>query len=346
MGKKYFGYVSMPFGEKNGFDFDAFFTNKIFSAGSLTPKSNIIIFREDTSLEAPWKKSQLHLERVRRQKGIATHHETQLRQAIQDNIIAADFIIAVLTTLNPNVMLEVGYAQALNKVIIYLVAEDEFRGLPGNLHNLKRLHVYVVGEDLRFNLNLRIQEALSTIKDLKEQEGEGGHGISTYFHSRQSIHLWREFEKAQNRIWIITTNLTTVNANFIDAIVEALHKNPELEVKILTSDPDNDFIGPRANQLGEDETGYRKELEGSLQSIHAKLKKYKNCTIKTYKDFPVQIWHLVDDYLYIGQSSLLRRSRHNCVFGIQTNIKGVMDTYLRHFEVLWENSTPTIVKYG
>ena len=80
------------------------------------------------------------------------------------------------------------------------------------------------------------------------------------------------------------------------------------------------------------------ELQGSLESIRAKLRKYKNCKVRTYKDFPVQLWHLIDGNIYVGQSSLVRRTRHNCVFGISTDTEGVKETYLDHFDRLWENA--------
>jgi len=338
---KYFGYVSIPFGVKKDGDFDDFFKNSIFPAPTVAiNETDVMLFREDSSVQAPWKKSQHHIDKVEKLLGPSKIHETQLRQSIQENIIASDFVVAVLTGLNPNVMLEVGFAQALDKIIIYLIKKDQYKDtMPSNLGNLKRLHLYSDEEDLKYNLYNRIQEALSTLEAERNNDLQLGGSDLRYFKSRQSIHLWRYFEKAKKRIWILTTNLSTVNANFIDSIVNSVNKNQNLEVKILTSDPENDYIGPRAKQLGEDEMGYRMELQGSLQSIHAKFQKYKKCEIRTYTDFPVQLWHLVDDYLYVGQSSLVRRTRHNCVYGINVEIEGVKETYLDHFEKLWENSS-------
>lgn len=341
---KYFGYVSIPFGIKNGIDFDELFRSNIFPAPTIaTNESNVQLYREDSSIQAPWISSAKHISKVESLIGPSSIHETQLRQSIQENIVASDFVVAILTGLNPNVMLEVGFAQAMKKIIIYLMRKDQYKDtMPSNLGNLKRLHLYGDDEDLKLNLYNRIQEAIIALEVQRNNELKLGGIDLNYFQSRMRIHLWRQFENAKKRIWILTTNLTTVNANFIDSIVVAVDKNPSVEVKILTSDPENEYIGPRAKQLGEDELGYKMELQGSLQSINAKFQKYKNCEIKTYTDFPVQLWHLVDDYLYVGQSSLVRRTRHNCVYGINVEVEGVKETYLDHFERLWESSsTPT-----
>jgi hypothetical protein len=345
---EYFGYVSIPFGIKNGINFDELFKSDIFPAPTAAiNQSNVQLFREDTSIQAPWKSSVKHVLKVDSVIGPSRIHETQLRQSIQENIAASDFVVAVLTGLNPNVMLEVGFAQAMKKIIIYLMRKDQHKDImPSNLGNLKRLHLYGDDEDLKLNLYYRIQEAISALEDQRNSELKIGGIDLNYFKSRISIDLWRQFENVKKRIWILTTNLTTVNANFIDSIVVAVNKNPLIEVKILTSDPENEYIGPRAKQLGENELGYKMELQGSLQSIIAKFQKFKKCEIKTYTDFPVQLWHLVDDYLYVGQSSLLRRTRHNCVYGINVEVEGVKETYLDHFERLWDgSSTPKMKNY-
>ncbi|MCP5104528.1 MAG: hypothetical protein GY950_14175, partial [bacterium] len=156
-----------------------------------------------------------------------------------------------------------------------------------------------------------------------------------YFFFSFSIGLEGKFTNAKEVIQILTTNLVTVSANYIDAIIHAVQLRDNLKVMILTSDPENQFIDPRAHQLVEDTIGYKMELQGSLVAIQAKLKKYKNCEVRTYNDFPVQLWHRIDEKIFIGQSSLVRRTRHNCAFGISVDIPEIKDTYLDHFDRLW-----------
>jgi len=104
----YIGYVATPFATKGGVDFDRLFTKAIYPSPNVaTGSSNVRLFREDGG-RPQWEKH--HLARIEHFRGGYQTYEWQLRQAIQDNIIGSDFIIAVLTNFNPNVMLEVGFA--------------------------------------------------------------------------------------------------------------------------------------------------------------------------------------------------------------------------------------------
>lgn len=332
----YIGYVSTPFGTKGGVDFDALFTQAIYlSPAVATGSSDVMLFRED-SQRPPWQSH--HLARIEQFRGGYQTFEWQLRQSIQDNIIGSDFIIAVLTGFNPNVMLEVGFAQAQRKIIVYVLQADQFQDMPANLANLKRLQLYKSMENLKVNLYNRIQEVIDDLGRQSNEIRRRGGPFFEYYVNRDAIGLVQKFSNAQKRIQILSTNLTTVSVNYIDAIVSAVTKSPDLTVKILTSDPANEFIAPRADQLREDKKGYQMELQGSLESVRAKLKRYKNCELRTYKDFPVQMWHLIDDRIYIGAPSLARRTRHNCVFGISVEGEGVKKTFLDHFDALWEKA--------
>lgn len=334
---RYIGYVSIPFGVKEGIDFDKLFKEAIFPSPNVaTGSSDVVLFRED-SARPPWQPH--HLARIDRFRGGYQTHEWQLSQAIQENIVGSDFLVAVLTNFNPNVMLEVGFAQAHKKIIIYVLQRDQFPSMPANLQNLKRLHLHKSAENLRMNLYNRIQEALDDLERQHRETRESGGLFLEYYPDRDSIGLVQKFKSAQRTIQILTTNLTTVSANYIDAIAFAATNRPDVVVRILTSDPANEFIDPRADQLVEDKKGYRMELQGSLESIRAKLQRYKNCELRTYKDFPVQLWHIIDDYIYVGQSSLVRRTRHNCAFGVSIETVGVKETYLDHFDRLWEKAS-------
>jgi hypothetical protein len=243
--------------------------------------------------------------------------ETRLRDEIQKHILFSDFIIADISGSNPNVMLEVGFAQALGKRIIYIT--HTFKKNPSNLSDLKRMYVYNPDklDELKLNLWIKIQEVISEI-DQEDQYLQERGGEIEYFPERQKMPLDVQLENAKEIIQILTTNLTTVSSNYRDSILKAISKaeteKRKLEIIILTSDPSSRFIQPRATQLDEDFSGYQSELEGSLKSVAAKLLERKNCSILTYKDFPVQLWHRIDGTIYIGSPSVLRRSRQNCVF--------------------------------
>jgi hypothetical protein len=334
----YIGYVSTPFGKHNGTDFTELYNNAIFPSRNVAPGgANIFLFREDAD-RPPWEPRHKHrIERFR--GGHNNPPEVQLYEHIQANIVASDFVIAVLTEFNRNVMLEVGFAQGQRKPIIYVLQGSQIDQMPANLRYLKPL-LYDSSETLKFNLYFKIKEVAEELEGEYEHPGIGAPLRLDYYPNRRAIGLSEKLRRATKRIQILTTNLTTVSADYIDSIVSAVSSNPSLVVRILTSDPENHFIDPRAHQLVQDTKGYKMELQGSLESIRAELRKYQNCEIRTYKDFPLQLWHLIDDYIYVGQVSLVRRSRWNCVFGIGIDTPGVSETFLEHFDRLWEKAAP------
>lgn len=61
--------------------------------------------------------------------------------AIAPEIDKADFVIADVSGANPNVMLEVGYAQGRGKPVVFVVRPDEGSKIPSNL-NGQMFYVY------------------------------------------------------------------------------------------------------------------------------------------------------------------------------------------------------------
>lgn len=343
-GQNIIGYVSIPFGKKERVDFTEIYVNGIFAASrrvapSASPK--VYLFREDEDLP---EQTSIHRRRLE-QWGYATQPtETRLREEIQRHIVLADFIIADISKANPNVMLEVGFAQALGKRIIYLT-HNLRRDIPSNLGDLKRLVKYSIDKlnDLQVNLWAQIQSVLASLEDEYDAALHKGAYIN-YHAERQSMPLHERIENARNVIQILTTNLSTLNVNYRESVVKALDRaeieNRELSVTILTSDPSSPFIQPRAQQLREDSTGYQAELEGSLRSVASKLLGRRGCSILTYDDFPVQLWHRVDETIYVGFPSVVRRSRQNCVFAVSIEVPGIRETFLQHFDELLERAKP------
>lgn len=333
----FIGYVSMPFGKQHGVNFDEVWESAIFTAPTAATSkgaSRVLLFREDSGRP---KVEERHRRRLDHYGRPSSRTETRLRDEIQNHIILSDFVVADISYSNPNVMLEVGFAQALRKRIIYIT--QTFEDNPANLGDLKRVFAYTASayELLKYHLFTMIKQVVEEVTDEEAFEKERGSHIH-YFGQRQRIPLDERFADAKHIIQILTTNLTTVSANYIDSIGTAIENakkhRRKLEVTILTSDPTNPYISARAHQLGENRVGYRHELEGSLISIAAKLEKEPNCQILTYQDFPVQLWHRIDGTIYVGSSSLLRRTRFNCVFAVSVDVPGIQETYLDHFDEL------------
>ena len=336
------GYVSMPFGVKRRIDFTGIYRTAIFPAPRMVAKGEpceVFLFREDEDIPPLQSRHERRLDDFGRAD---RPPETRLREEIQRHIILADFVIADMSGNNPNVLLEIGFAQALSKRIIYLT--QSFRQMPSNLGDLKRIIIYESDrlEQLKISLFFEIADITGDIKLDETKLRERG-GRIEYFPCRRDVELADKFRAAQHTIQILTTNLTTVSADYIDAIVEAIgiakSEKRHLAVTVLTSDPTNPFVGSRARQLNEDARGYEYELQGSLASIAAKLRRFPGCKILTYRDFPVQLWHRIDEMIYVGYSSLLRRTRHNSVFAVPIDVPGVKDTFLDHFDALVKRSS-------
>ncbi len=81
-----------------------------------------------------------------------------------------------------------------------------------------------------------------------------------------------------------------------------------------------------------------------MKSVAVKLPGRKNCSVLTYSDFPVQLWNRIDDTIYIGSTSVLRRSRQNCVFAVPVGVPGIKVTFLDHFDELQKRGFTVLVQ--
>lgn len=331
------GYVSIPFGKKHGADFTDIYKRAIFNAPEVAAASEppgVSLFREDGEQPPLASRHKRRLEAFTRGQ---PSREVRLREEIQKHIVLADFVIADISHANSNVMLEVGFAQGIGKPIIYITHTPD--QIPSNLGDLGRRFDYNRADlpTLRRNLWHKIRALQDDIGYAEASALEQGGNIQ-YFSDRRHVNLDQRLAEAQETIQILTTNLTTVSADYLDSIERALERAADagrtLHVSILTSDPSSPFIEARANQLRLSVSGYIQELTGSLESIAAKLMGLPNCQVMTYQDFPVQLWHRIDDVIYIGSPALVRRSRLNCVFAVSVDAPGIEETYLDHFKKL------------
>src|SRR5262249_8750545 len=100
------------------------------------------------------------------------------------------------------------------------------------------------------------------------------------------------------------------------------------------SDPQNPFLEARAEQLGEDPIEYRKSLSDLLSAVASAFQNESSCKLYVYNGLPIQLWHRIDDVLYLNVPSLRRRSRNNCMFGVPISLEGASETFLEHFDAL------------
>jgi len=93
-----------------------------------------------------------------------------IAEALQSQIQRADFVIADLTATNPNVIFELGYAQALGKQTLIIVQREASHTIPFNLSS----HLYLSYdpdqlEQLRATLRVWVPRIIERI-DTKASE--------------------------------------------------------------------------------------------------------------------------------------------------------------------------------
>jgi transcriptional regulator with XRE-family HTH domain len=168
--------------------------------------------------------------------------------------------------------------------------------------------------------------------------------------------LIAELAKAKKVICILTSHPGRRIQTYVGAIMEAVERDRDdrkkgdkaeddrLRVRVLASDPKNPCLAWRARQLGATAAEYERDLEKLLRVIATEFEaesgtdKGPTCQLKVYTGLPIQLWTLIDDYLYLHTPSLKARSRDNCMFKVPVHLPGVKETYLDHFEALWDEA--------
>jgi hypothetical protein len=146
--------------------------------------------------------------------------------------------------------------------------------------------------------------------------------------------------RATDQIQILTSHPGDRIVTFLGQILHAVDQTQSLRVTILTSHPDNRFSPIRAKQLRIPAEKYRSELISSLDLITLAFKSKPNCNLRVYRELPIQLWHRIDEMIYVCFPAFQRRSRENCVVGFPVKKPGVKETFLDHFEKLLAESEP------
>lgn len=195
-----------------------------------------------------------------------------------------------------------------------------------------------VSRDLSNLINKKFSERLA----IKEEEIDKFK--VQYIKNREAANLHEAFANAQKRIRIIQTNLSTVVSEYLtsieSAIINAKNKGVDLEVSLLTLDPESYFASMRAKQLRKNVQQFRNDMHTALQSICKKLGCYSNVDIRIYDDFPIQICFMIDDDIYHCIVSKERQSRDNCLFKFSSQHPVLFESFVSHFTSVWGDAKP------
>jgi len=300
--------VIMPFADS----FDTIFNEGVHALS--IPGHKLVIRRADMSL-----------------KGL------RLVEHVHRHIEDADFCIADITGANPNVMYEIGFAQALKKEVIVI------RQVGGDLPvDISDRYIFDYAQD---DLEALTQQlARGVLQAIKIQQSEQRVIKDSYpvtcFRSRHQADINSAIDSAESHFDILETNLSAICDNYLSRILASLERHRELRVRVLTLDPESYFVARRAEQLGVNTAQHRQDLQRSIGKMLTARTKYRDrFTVRTYDTFPTQITFIVDEVVYACTMAMTYRSRDLCTFRLRRSDSGSEKSFVFHFDTLWKEGT-------
>lgn len=269
-----------------------------------------------------------------------------LKDQVFGMIAKCDFAIADLSTENHNVFLEIGYATALDKPVILLFTDN--RQIPSDLASRYMCKYDSASLDM---LPIKIAPFLRGANEqIIASQRTLIFPVEGYAR-RNLIDLKRIIADAKRDVRLLTTNLEYFvgrgGDNLMRVLARTLDAKPELEVRILTLDPDSNFTNDRALQLGRPKSTYRELLRRSLESASQILNGFPDrCQIQTYDEFPTQVTLIVDEKIISSVISRNMTGRQTCNFLLNRNNFGAEQSFVSHFEAVWSKGTSFRRKMG
>lgn len=283
-----------------------------------------------------------------------------LKEHVKRCIEECDIVLAVLSD-SQNVFWEVGYAEALEKPIVFMANQSDI-----NQHRIPVL----AGQPIFFQYNhdLVVQASGSpevlrqTLAPIRknlgpyferafERVGQSRIGRLTY---KVTAHGRREFAKlaelishAQRRVDILTTNLDwLVTSDEFSLKKKSKHPFQEAlgrgaRIRIATMDPEAVIAEYRAKQLGEeaDVPAYRSTLREGVRQLYSTFRsEIGRFNLRIYNELPLQITYIIDDLVVTGIIARSEKSRELIHVEFYKGAEGVTESFLNHFESLYNAS--------
>jgi hypothetical protein len=155
------------------------------------------------------------------------------KEDLHDHVVQhlkdSDFCIADLTGNNPNVLYEAGCAKGLGMSVIIICQNRA--DIPTDLK--KYITVLYSPSDLD-NLAHDISLHLDIIREEITKRHDTRSRLIEMFPTRMDANIRDRITKAKDKIDILQTNLTTIQADYLQQIIETMEKNENLKLRILT----------------------------------------------------------------------------------------------------------------
>lgn len=339
-------FVSMPYGLEPEDPNNEW--TKLYNFGIMPLIDNEILRKSDLSLNI--------------YRADHTLKDLGLKKNVMACIESSDIVICVLTQ-NENVFWEIGYAEALEKPIVFM----------GDRSSLKKIKLPVLAGQpnfCRYDQNVvrdssldedKGQEVLRQINHdlipyVKHAIQHIGHtkvGRTIYkviaYTRREEIYLDKVISEAKRRVDVLVTNLDW----FVSQGKFQLEKGKEQDhpfqkainngarVRILAMDPEAIISEYRAKQLGKgaDIPGYREVLRKSIIRVFSIFRGDNNFNLRIYNELPLQYTFIIDDIIITGIIVRGERSRDLIHVEFDKGSEGVTESFLNHFESLFNASS-------
>lgn len=289
--------------------------------------------------------------------------------ALKRNVIVGieqcSFMLCVLTTAvadgthglrlcNPNVLWELGYAEALNKPIVVLTDDESLRQLPilAGVPNVCIYNHKLVKEVSQKHASDNLKSIACDLvpyfsqasKDAKRGIGGGAahRARAMVYPSRDSVDISGIISTAQKQVDILTTNLDYfLTEPFLikpHPISSALQNGAT--VRIVAMDPESVIAEYRAKQLvrGQDVPGYRRELREAIIWLYERFGDHPLFHLHIYNDLPLQITSRVDQTIITSIVTRGDRARKRIQIQFKLSDEGVTESFVAHFQSMFDNS--------
>ena len=263
-----------------------------------------------------------------------------LLENVQALISEADVIVADLTTLNPNVYFELGYASAKGAQAILLTQAP--KKMPAML--LGRLFIeYENTENGLGYLAKHLEQALASAVEQCEEQREKQflrEEFSAPVYAEPALsQLTRSIRNAEKRIDIYVSSMVPIVENFLSAIVHSLERGRS-QIRILSLDPESSQAQIRSQLLSVNTTVYRTSLRKSVFNMLDALSHIDRTRIQLRLYDTVTAYEMirVDDELFYSVNSYLS-TRRGITVQLHVRQRGVGDVFLQNFDYLWTQAS-------
>lgn len=232
----------------------------------------------------------------------------------------------------------------LSGVILFFLSKS-YPGYVGEiLADLGKFLASIVAISFIYEWLIKEEDRQVFLNDLSEllSNGFGTLGVRYYPNRRAIANFEERFSSATEEVCILQTNLTTI-LELIDCLKKAKLKIPDLRVRILTLDPESSFLDSRGHSLWSacDGGTFRDESRGSLKGFLQRAKQMNlDCEIRLYDELPAFVMFKIDSNVILAFVTACGLGRHHSHIEVSETLPGVSDTFVQHFNILWDRAKP------